>query len=63
MWTGEWKGPEGLEQRHSIGNAAVLQKARKGVLGALAFIVNVKPSSNLTLGKDRILVKVSEFLL
>lgn len=50
----------------TVGNTTVMQKAgniqaRQAVLGALAFSVNVKQSSDLILEKDTVLVKVSGF--
>ena len=50
----------------TVGNSTVMQKAgniqaREAVLGALAFSVNVKQSSDSILEKDTILVKVSGF--
>ena len=50
----------------TVGNSTVLQKAgniqaREAVLGALAFSVNVKQSSDSILEKDTVLVKVSGF--
>lgn len=50
----------------TVGNSTVMQKAvniqaREAVLGALAFSVNVKQSSDSILEKDTVLVKVSGF--
>lgn len=61
------KGPRTQQAKaRTVGNTTVMQKAgniqaRQAVLGALAFSVNVKQSSDSILEKDTVLAKVSGF--
>lgn len=61
------RGPRTQQAKaRTVGNTTVMQKAGniqawQAVLGALAFSVNVKQSSDSILEKDTVLAKVSGF--